>query len=121
LQSSTDGARSFSSRVRLTDRSFDSRIGFGAERGMPDLGSRLGLLSDRRRALALWTDTRAGTQASNKQDLARAVVVMSRAPAPVRVARRGRPLFVAAGIGGLLLLTAAAARSLRRRQGRGDG
>lgn len=41
---------------------------------MPDLGSRLGLLSMDRRALAVWTDTRTGTQASHKQDLVRAVV-----------------------------------------------
>ena len=41
---------------------------------MPDLGSRLALSSDDGRALALWTDARAGTVASNKQDLAGAVV-----------------------------------------------
>lgn len=74
LQSSTDGGRSFGASVRLTERPFDSRIGFGAERGLPDLGSRLAVVSSRRRALAIWSDTRAGTVASGKQDLTRAVV-----------------------------------------------
>lgn len=47
---------------------------------MPDLGSRLGLISMERRALAVWTDTRAGTQASHKQDIVRAVVSFDDAP-----------------------------------------
>ena len=74
LQSSFDGGRTFGRRVRLSDRPFDSRIGFGNERGLPDLGSRLGLLSTDRRVMAVWTDTRAGTEASLKQDLSRAVL-----------------------------------------------
>ncbi len=74
MQSSTDGGRRFGPRLRVSDRAFDSRIGFGSERGLPDLGSRLALLSADDRAWAVWTDTRAGTQASNKQDLGRAVV-----------------------------------------------
>ena len=74
LQSSSDGGRSFGSRLRLSDRSFDSGIGFGSERNMADLGSRLGLASSDSRALAVWADTRAGTVASNKQDLGAAVV-----------------------------------------------
>jgi len=83
LQSSDDGGHSFSPRLRLSDRLFDSRVGFGSERDLPDLGSRLGLVSSRQRAVAVWTDTRAGTQESNKQDLGRAVVVFS-APAALR-------------------------------------
>jgi hypothetical protein len=58
LQSSFDGGRTFTDSLRLTDRPFSSRIGFGSERGMPDLGSRLGLVSGDTRALAVWTDTR---------------------------------------------------------------
>lgn len=49
-------------------------VGSGSERGLPDLGSRLALVSTDERALAVWTDTRAGTQASNEQDLVRALV-----------------------------------------------
>jgi hypothetical protein len=74
LQSSFDAGESFSRRVRLSDRSFDSRIGFGSERKLPDLGSRLGLVSADRRAMVVWTDTRAGTEASHKQDVSRAVL-----------------------------------------------
>ncbi len=74
LQSSTDGGATFTPSLRLSSRPFDSRIGLGNERGLPDLGSRLGLVAGDDRALAVWTDTRAGTEASLKQDLARAIV-----------------------------------------------
>ena len=63
--------------MRLSDRPFDSRIGYGSERGMPDLGTRLGLVSMPERALGVWTDTRSGTQLSSKQDLARGVAAFS--------------------------------------------
>jgi hypothetical protein len=77
LQSSTDAGKSFTSRLALSGRAFDSQIGFGVERGLPDLGSRLALLSDDARALAVWPDTRAGTRSSLKQDLARRVFAFS--------------------------------------------
>ncbi len=80
LQSSYDQGKSFAGRVRLSDRPFSSRVGFGSERGMPDLGSRLGLLSTDKRALAVWTDTRAGTTKTGKQDLARRVVAFNDPP-----------------------------------------
>ena len=74
LQSSIDNGQTFTPAEPLASRSFDSRIGFGAKEGLPDLGSRLGLISDDRWALGLWTDTRSGTPATQKQDLAAAVV-----------------------------------------------
>lgn len=74
LQSSRDGGRSFTPRVVVSDRSFDSRVGLGAERDLADLGRRLALVSIRRARLAVWTDTRTGTEASGKQDLAQGVV-----------------------------------------------
>jgi len=77
LQSSSDGGHSFGPRVELSDRAFDSRIGFGSERGMADLGSRLGLIANSAGALAAWTDTRAGTPASNKQDISFARVAVA--------------------------------------------
>ena len=80
LQSSLDEGKNFSRSLRLTSRSFDSRIGFGAKEGLPDLGSRLGLISDNRFALGLWTDTRAGTLATQKQDLAQALATVSDPP-----------------------------------------
>lgn len=75
LQASFDHGKSFKGSTRLSDRSFDSRIGFGSERNLPEIGTRLGLVATDAGALALWTDTRAGSQASNKQDLARAVII----------------------------------------------
>jgi len=76
LQSSQDDGRSFGARTELSSRSSDSRIGFGSERGLATLGSRLGLTSGDDELLAVWSDTRVGTRASNKQDLVRAVVGM---------------------------------------------
>jgi hypothetical protein len=80
LQSSFDEGESFIPRTKLAERGFSSRIGYGSERGMTDLGSRLGLVATDSRALAVWGDTRAGTRASNKQDLGRAVVAFSDPP-----------------------------------------
>jgi hypothetical protein len=74
LQSSFDEGESFSDRVRLSDRAFSSRIGFGLERGLPDLGGRLGLLSTDSRAYGVWTDTRGGSVRTAKQDIARGLV-----------------------------------------------
>ncbi|MGI8685499.1 MAG: sialidase family protein [Acidimicrobiales bacterium] len=105
LQSSSNGGRSFSRRVRLSDRPFDSRVGFGSEKGLADLGNRLGLESRKRRVVAVWADTRAGTPASSKQDIATAAV--SFAPGS---ALRG-PLRAA----GLALVVAALVVWLRRR------
>lgn len=80
LQSSFDAGKHFTPAKKLTDRAFDSGIGFGSPTGLPDLGSRLGLISDDAAALAVWTDTRSGTRASNKQDLYRTLVTFSKPP-----------------------------------------
>jgi hypothetical protein len=105
LQSSFDGGRSFGARLGLSDRAFDSRVGVGPEGGRADLGSRLGLVSDDGGALAVWSDTRAGTPASRKQDIASAGVAISR-PAglswPVRWALRLGGLALV--IGGLVIV-----------------
>lgn len=112
FQSSYDGGRTFAPRVNLSDRPFDSRIGPGSERGMPELGSRLAILSTADRALAVWADTRAGTDASRKQDLVRAVVAVPAPPQivrPLRLALRfGGGALAVAGLG--LLLSAVARR-----------
>ncbi|MGH9190805.1 MAG: sialidase family protein [Acidimicrobiales bacterium] len=76
FQSSFDRGATFSRRAQLSGAAFDSRVGFGSERGMPDLGSRLALISSDTGALAVWSDTRAGTEASSKQDLAVAQVAV---------------------------------------------
>ncbi len=77
FQSSFDNGESFTSRLPLSNRSFSSRVAFGVERDLPDIGSRLGLESTDTRALAVWTDTRAGTTETKKQDIAQAVVAFS--------------------------------------------
>lgn len=102
LQSSVDSGESFIPSTRLSSKPFDSRIGFGGKNGLPDLGSRLALLSDKRRALAVWTDTRAGTRATNKQDLSGAVVAFSDPPRLSKAAkyclRYGGVLLVLVGL-----------------------
>jgi len=80
LQSSFDHGKTFTKSVQLASKPSDSRIGFGAKEGLPDLGSRLALISTDRAALGLWTDTRAGVPETQKQDLAAAAVAVSDPP-----------------------------------------
>jgi len=98
-------------------------VGFGSERGLPDLGSRLGLLSNRSRALAVWTDTRAGTPASGKQDISSAVVAVNGSGPGLGSGLRAALRFGGAAVGliGLALIALAVmprvrllARSVRR-------
>lgn len=100
IQSSYDDGSSFGPSVRLNDEPFDSRVGFGGERGLADLGSRLGLLSTEREALAVWTDTRTGTQASHKQDLVSTVVSFDGRP---RLDAAGAFRLRIAGIGAIVM------------------
>jgi hypothetical protein len=123
LQSSFDHGRSFTSPVRLSSRPFSSKIGYGAREGIPDLGSRLGLISDDRAALAVWTDTRAGTPATQKQDLADAAIAVrgaTRLPGAAKDALRYGGL--AAALCGLaligLVLSDGSARGSLRSAGR---
>lgn len=91
LQSSFDEGRTFTRSLRLSDKPFSSRFGFGAERGLPDLGSRLGLVSTDKVALGVWSDTRLATEASNKQDLVMGLAQITgprRLAGPVRVMLR---------------------------------
>lgn len=74
LQSSTDGGGTFGAARFVSSAPFDSRVGFGGLRGMPDLGSRLGLVAGDDRVFALWSDTRRGVVKNVRQDLAVAVV-----------------------------------------------
>jgi len=100
LQSSSDQGTTFSPRVKVSDRLFDSRVGFGSERNFADLGSRLALVSTTKGALAVWTDTRAGTDVTGKQDLGSATVVA--ASRSTRWWLRGLGLFlVLAGVAGV--------------------
>lgn len=102
VQSSSDAGKSFSPKIALTNRSSDSGIGAGSERKLPDLGSRLGLVSERSGVLAAWTDTRAGTEGSNKQVIvfATGALESSTGPSdPIRTALRyGGIAFLLAGL-----------------------
>jgi hypothetical protein len=77
LQSSYDHGKTFSRHLALSNRPFSSRIGFGADRGLADLGGTLGLVSTTNHAMAAWADTRAGTRVTLKQDIARQVVAFN--------------------------------------------
>jgi BNR repeat-like domain len=114
LQSSDDGGRTFGARLALASRAFDSRIGFGSERGLPDLGSRLGVVAGEREAVSVWTDTRAGTEASNKQDLVRAVAAPARPGVDAGTAEAVGRLGFALAAGGVVALVLAGRRSTRR-------
>jgi hypothetical protein len=114
LQSSWDDGQTFADPVLLSTRSFDSRIGFGSERGLPDLGSRLALISDDASTRAFWADTRAGTVASNKQDIASAVVSFSE---PSEAAKSGRAALRYGGAALVLAGLALLANALRTRSG----
>ena len=80
FQASFDEGESFSERVPVSDESFSSRIGFGSNRGLPDLGSRLGIVSTDELALAVWSDTRGGSVRTSKQDIASGLVAISDPP-----------------------------------------
>ncbi len=113
LQSSYDGGESFTKRTQLARRPSDSRIGFGSERELPDLGSRLALTADDASSLAVWTDTRNGTVVSNKQDLYAAEVTFN-APLSEPLEYGLRYGGAAVGLAGLALLASAAWRTGRR-------
>ena len=85
LQASFDDGESFGESIPVSSRAFDSRVGYGNERDMPDLGSRIGLLSEDESALAVWSDTRSGTIDTNKQDIGSARVTFEE-PGAVRKA-----------------------------------
>jgi len=115
LQSSFDGGRTFTHHVRLTDHSFDSRIGFGHSKGLVDLGDRLALVSTKTGVLAAWADTRAGNEISGKQDITRELVAIS-GPSGARgpLGLAGRVLLVA---GAVILIAALVSGKRRSRDG----
>lgn len=117
LQSSWDGGATFGARTVLSDEAFDSQVGFGSERGLADLGSRLALVSTDQAALAIWADTRVGTQASNKQVLAHGVARIDRAALPGAPARLAGAV---AALVGLVWLVASIAATVARRRNRGS-
>ena len=105
LQSSFDHGASFGDSVPVSSQAFDSGVGYGNERELPDLGSRLGLLSEDDSAVAVWSDTRAGTVDTNKQDIAIAHVTLEEPGALTEIAKYGlRFGGLALALAGLALL-----------------
>ncbi|HUP71094.1 MAG TPA: sialidase family protein [Acidimicrobiales bacterium] len=111
--SSKDAGASFARNVKLTRVDSDSLVGYqygvASAQGLYEWGSRLGLVAERGRALAAWTDSRNTARWRVPQDIYAAEVDLggggesSRAPVTVAV------VAVAAGAGALALR--------RRRQG----
>lgn len=102
FQSSFDGGRTFRPSLSITDRPFDSRVGLGSDRGMAELGDRLGLVATDKGALAMWTDTRGASESAGKQVLASALI---RVTPPTRTRQILRTLGVGLALmgGGLVL------------------
>ncbi len=112
MQSSFDAGKTFEPHVTVSDRAFSSRIGTGVERKLPDIGSRLGLLSTDTRAYAVWTDTRGGSVKTAKQDLARGVVAFNDPPRLSSAAKTGLLA------GGIVLILLGGGVALRQAIGR---
>ena len=114
LQASYDDGKTFLPRVKLSDRASSSRIGFGQERNLADLGSRLALISTDEAAYGVWTDTRNGSRQTAKQDLGRGVVAFNDPP---RLSSAAKTALVIGGIAliliGLAVALMTAARSRR--------
>lgn len=113
LASSHDRGASFDN-VRLSSKSFDSRVGPGAAPQLPiDFGSRLGVSSRDGRSVAAWTDTRLGSTDSGRQDIFAAAYDVPGPPGGLaRVPVIGALLLVALA---LSALGASARRTSRKR------
>ena len=84
LATSRDGGSSFHIR-QASSTSFDSSIGptTGPAYLPPDVGSKLGIVSDDSGALAAWTDARLGTADTGRQDIGVARADIGSAPVAV--------------------------------------
>ena len=115
MQWSSDGGLTFTPRSSVGGGRFDTRVGAGIERDLPDLGSRAGLVSNEEGAVAVWTDTRAGNDVSLKQDLARALVEVADPVLSPAMASYVRGASAVAALAGLALLLVAGTRPGRAR------
>lgn len=118
LQASYDNGKTFLPHARLSDRASSSRIGSGQERGLPDLGSRLALISTDEAAYGVWTDTRNGSRQTAKQDLARGIVAFNDPP---RLSSAAKTALVIGGVVLVLIGLAVALLMLSRRRAPGGG
>lgn len=79
LATSTNDGKSFRN-VALSSAAFDTQIGPSFGGGLPpDLGSHLGIASESSSVLAVWADSRLGTETTGRQD-----IVATRATLPGR-------------------------------------
>ncbi|MGH9226594.1 MAG: sialidase family protein, partial [Acidimicrobiales bacterium] len=104
VATSSDGGRTFR-WAPVSDGATDSRVGLGAQQGVPLQGDHLALLSRDDDVLAFWADTSRGSLVAPVQDLAVAQV-------EVEASGGRRPALVAVGV--TLLFAAAALFAVSR-------
>lgn len=84
LALSDDNGASFDN-LRVSTAASDARVGPSAAPSFDvDLGSRLGLEASRSSLVAAWTDTREGTMATGRQDVAASVVSLAESASSTR-------------------------------------
>jgi len=111
LASSDDDGATFQN-VRLSSRSFDSRVGATAGANLPiDFGSRLALASGSERSLAAWTDSRLGSDVTGRQDIFAAGYETAPPPVLARLPLIGVLIALALILGALAVMQR---RNLRR-------
>lgn len=115
---STDGGKTLVPNIRLTDQPSDSRIGQqyinASARGQVEFGLGLALLSERRAALAAWTDTRNSLPFSTGQDIFATRIIFRRPEAGYWGERAGVGMIAL----GVLAITTAVVRVVRGRRRR---
>lgn len=108
LTHSTDDGRSFAPNHRISSEASDTRIGQeyanASAKGQYEIGSRLGLLSLRDRAVAAWPDTRHSVPPTTSQDLFSATVILPAPRSRSLLDRLGNPAFALAGLGALAVV-----------------
>jgi hypothetical protein len=107
---STDGARSFTRNVRLTQDATDSQIGQQyvnvSATGQFEFGARLALLSRDGDAVAAWPDTRNSRRGTTEQDLFAVEVSLSSDSHQPVIARIAGAALVLAGVAVLVIVVA---------------
>lgn len=105
---STDAGRRFAPNVRLTEDGSDSRIGqeytIPSAKGLVEFGSRLGLLSHERGALAAWADTRYSHPQTTEQTIFAARIRLEKRQDDLGSSMAGGVTLLTAGLAVLALV-----------------